>query len=274
MSEEKKSYFHTTELGAFPGEGGTMWAMTVKSPALSRRADLSIYVPEEAKNRENTPVVTLLHGVWGSHWVWALKGEAHLTLQRLIDQKKVPPMILAMPSDGLWGDGSGYVRHGREDYEKWIVEDVSRAVSEATGNDLDSPHFIAGLSMGGFGALRLGAKYPDRYLAFAGHSAITDLAQMPLFVEEELAEYDQENCVDHSVLETILNNRSQLRPFRFDCGVDDLLIEHNRTLAKALSESGIPFEYEEHSGGHEWPYWVNHLAETLAFFSNNCPTNC
>ena len=267
MTEESKSHFRTTELATVPTEVGTMFAMTVKSPALSARADLSIYVPDQAKDLPNVPVVILLHGVYGSHWVWNLKGEASSTLQRLIDSGDLPPMILATPSDGLWGDGGGYVKHGTQDYERWIVEDVPHAVAETTGNPIEAQHFIGGLSMGGFGALRLGAKYPDRFSAFAGHSSITDLSQMPMFVEEPLGAYTQASSVDHSVLETILAKREVLRPFRFDCGVDDVLIEQNRTLRQALADAGVEFEYEEHPGDHEWPYWVEHLPETLAFFA-------
>jgi putative tributyrin esterase len=62
----------------------------------------------------------------------------------------------------LFGDGSGYVPHKTENYERWIVEDVIEVIKEqlpmVTQN---SPIFITGLSIGGFGALRLGAKYPS-----------------------------------------------------------------------------------------------------------------
>ena len=267
MSDDSSSYFRTTELAPLPSEAGLLQAMTVKSPALAARADLTIYVPDQAKGLAEVPVVMLLHGVYGSHWCWSLKGEAHLTLQAMIDAGDCGPMILAMPSDGLWGDGSAYLRHGDQDFEKWIVEDVPQAVAEATGNPVGAPHFIAGLSMGGFGALRLGAKYPERFAGFAGHSSITDVAQMPLFVEEDVADYQKAPAMDQSVLKTILKDPASLRAFRFDCGVDDLLIEHNRALAKALEEAGVEFEYREFPGEHEWPYWVEHLRETLAFFA-------
>ena len=136
----------------------------------------------------------------------------------------------------------------------------------ATGNALAAPHCIAGLSMGGFGALHLGAKYPKRFSAFAGHSSITAVEQMALFVEEDLSAYRHDPDAQ-SVLATILRQRESLRPFRFDCGVDDPLIEHNRALAHALTEAGVSFEYTEHLGGHEWLYWQQHIAKTFQFFS-------
>ncbi len=271
MSFQPRSHFRTIELGTLPCETGTLLSMTVKSPALRARADLSIYLPQGIAEPEALPVVVLLHGVWGSHWVWCLKGRAHLTLQELIDAGEVPPMILAMPSDGLWGDGSGYLLHGSQDFGKWITEDVAHAVSEATGNSLKAPHFINGLSMGGFGALRLGASHPGCFAAFAGHSSITDISQMPLFVEEPLESFMEVPQSDQSVLGTLLSHRNSLPPFRFDCGVDDLLIEPNRRLHLELRAAGIDHEYAEHPGGHEWPYWEHHLGDTLRFFSRHLP---
>jgi putative tributyrin esterase len=274
MSTAATSHFRTTETGDLPCPHGTLKLVTVKSPALKARADVTLYIPKQAKGHTDLPVVLLLHGVYGSHWAWALSGNAHTTLQNLIDTGELPPMILAMPSDGLWGDGSGYVPHHGQDFEKWITDDVPQLVSEVTGNQLDAPHFIAGLSMGGFGALRLGAQFPDRFRAFSGLSSITALDQMSQFIEDPIDAYrtssdqPQQQPQSDSVIETILQNRQSLRPFRFDCGTDDPLLEANRILANNLERENIPFTYEEFPGGHEWPYWQTHLAKTLQFFGN------
>ena len=104
--------------------------LTVKSAALGGRADITLYVPETAADAADVPIVLLLHGVYGSHWAWALKGAAHLTLDRLIAAGQVPPMVLAMPSDGLWGDGSGYVAHGMQNFERWVAAEVPAAVAK------------------------------------------------------------------------------------------------------------------------------------------------
>ena len=247
---------------------GELRFITVKSNALAGRGDITLYTPARLPDKKTLPVILLLHGVYGSHWSWAMKGLAHTTLQSMIDEGLIPPMILAMPSDGLWGDGSGYLAHSGKDFEQWIIDDVSRAVSEVTGNALDAPHFISGLSMGGFGAMRLGAKHPDRFKAFTGHSSITDLEQMCLFVEEDLHHYHSNKPTDQSVLKTILENQATLPPFRFDCGKDDLLIEQNRQLARELESSGVDFTYEEFPGNHDWPYWIEHIRKTFLFFAS------
>lgn len=270
MSEELKSHFRTIEVAPVIGgrSQGELKFVTVKSSALTGRGDITLYTPTDFPNGKRLPVILLLHGVYGSHWSWAMKGSAHTTLQSMIDENLIPPMILAMPSDGLWGDGSGYVAHSGKDFEQWIVNDVPRAVSEVTGNPLEAPHFISGLSMGGFGAMRLGARYPSRFRAFTGHSSITDLEQMSLFVEEDLSHYHSNNPNDQSVLDTLLENQSTLRPFRFDCGEDDILIEQNRKLSNELEKNGIDFIYEEFPGEHDWPYWIEHIRKTFLFFGS------
>jgi S-formylglutathione hydrolase FrmB len=176
-------------------------------------------------------------------------------------------MILAMPSDGLFGDGSAYVPHQQENYESWIVEDVVQVMREQFPViTADSPLFITGLSMGGFGALRLGAKYPELFRAFSGLSSITHFEQLQLFIADfpalQAAALEQDGVFDW-----LQKNREKIAPFRFDCGSEDLLIEHNRLLHQDLTALNIPHHYEEFPGGHSWEYWETHIAKTLLFFN-------
>ena len=265
--------FRTIEVSEPRFEAEGLRRVTVKSPALKQRADLTVFVPKQATSLKNIPLVILLHGVYGSHWAWTLKGGAHRTTANLIDSGQIPPMVLAMPSDGLWGDGSGYLRHRERDFERWIVEDVPAAARHAAPVvTAGSPLFINGLSMGGFGALRLAAKYPDRFAGAGGHSSITHFDQFTMFVEEPLESYNSAP-EDRSVLETMMKNRDRLPPLRFDCGSEDQLIEPNRELHRALERAGIPHTYEEFPGGHSWPYWETHLADMLRFFAAQIKTS-
>jgi putative tributyrin esterase len=241
--------------------------ITVKTPHLSGRGDITVWLPEG--EHESLPLVLLLHGVYGSHWAWTLKGGVHHTARTLIEKGEIRPMALAMPSDGLFGDGSGYLPHSGRDFEKWIVEDVPTVVSETFPQVQPEAAglFITGLSMGGYGAMRLGARYSLRFAGFSGHSSITTLRGMGQFVEENLGLYQQQNPGDESVLVQMAGNYSSLPPFRFDCGLDDDLLSDNRVLHEQLLNLGIPHSYEEYPGGHEWDYWAEHIGKSLRFFS-------
>ncbi|MDV7185940.1 alpha/beta hydrolase-fold protein [Lutibacter sp. TH_r2] len=263
-----KSKFRTTEISNPEFESNNLRFITVKTLNLKGRGDICVFVPP-GENLKDLPIVTLLHGVYGSAWIWAHKAGVHFTALKMMKQGIIKPMVLAMPSDGLWGDGSAYLPHNNKNFESWIVDDVNHAVIEnidcvSKKSDL----FISGLSMGGYGALRLGAKYSEKYKAISGHSSITNKNQMHLFVEENEDNYNQENSIDEDVFEIMLQNKNSLPPIRFDCGKDDLLIEHNRELHQKLTSENIPHIYKEFEGKHEWSYWEEHIKDTLKYFNN------
>ena len=263
--------FRTLEFSDPTLLGAGIHHATVKSAALHRRADVSFYVPPGV-GADSLPLVILLHGVYGSHWAWLYKGGAHRVLDRLIAEENLPPMMLAMPSDGLWGDGSGYVRHRSADYAAWIADEVPELAAALDPRCQNAPRFISGLSMGGYGALRLGALHSRRFAAISAHSSITDVAQMQGFVEESLAEFDLADPEPLSVIECMKQHAARLPHLRFDCGTDDLLIEPNRALHRELEAASIPHLYEEFTGGHTWDYWHTHFADSLRFFAG-CPPN-
>lgn len=261
------SKFKTTEISDPRFESDNLRFITVKTKNLKGRGDICLYVPD-AELAPDTPMMILMHGVYGSAWIWSQKAGVHRTAQKMIEAGEIKPMIIAMPSDGLWGDGSAYLPHNGLDFEKWIAEDVIDAVKENIEVVTDqSSIFISGLSMGGYGALRVGAKYPKTFSGISGHSSITDVPQMEIFVEEGLENYKQEETTNESVFQLMEKNRALLPPVRFDCGEDDELIEYNRLLHKELEEANIEHIYEEFSGKHEWIYWETHVVDTLKFFN-------
>lgn len=260
--------FRTLELSDPRFEADGLRYITVKTPNLKGRGDVTIWLPPtDFVKAEPIPLVILLHGVYGSHWAWSLKGGAHRTTERMIRNGQIRPVALAMPSDGLWGDGSGYLPHDGHHFDQWILNDVPKLVAQASPLITESaPLFLAGLSMGGFGALRLGAMNPTRFRAMAGLSSITHLDQFAQFVEEPLSLYKQKDLAKESVLAQLLAHQTQLPSIYFDCGADDPLLEYNRELHLALSKYNIPHTYVEYPGGHEWSYWEAHLADVLLFF--------
>lgn len=241
--------------------------LTVHSSALKGRGNISVY--NAYSGSKDLPIVILMHGVWGNHWVWMHLGGVHEAYNKLREQG-LGEFVLVMPEDGSYYAGSGYLPLKNFNFDKWIVEDMLEGVIQSVDGVSDnSKLFITGLSMGGYGALRLGAKYADKFAGISGHSSITDKAEIQDFNKEgpeyyELAADAAEGEAD--IVYWMQKNKDSMPPMRFDCGTEDQLYQGNLKFKARLEEAGLDFTYEEFPGGHEWPYWNKHIEDTFRFF--------
>ena len=240
--------------------------LNFRSEGLGGRGDVLLFTPADAASSK-LPFVLLLHGVYGCQWNWWLNGDIANTANAMLRAGTMKPMMIAMPSDGLWGDGSGYVPHAHADYEQWIAEDLPACLRELFPQLDREKFFLAGLSMGGFGALRIGMKYAARVAGISAHSSVTNVRQLPQFIPYPATAFLHAGESETDLLHWAKVNCDRLPAIRFDCGTEDSLIDGNRELDRAMTELGIPHIYREFPGGHDWPYWTEHVRDTLAFFS-------
>ncbi|MCM2679506.1 alpha/beta hydrolase [Echinimonas agarilytica] len=242
--------------------------VTVHSSHLNRRHDVSIY--NVNAQTENVPIIVLMHGVYGNHWVWMGLGGIHHVYERLRSEHKISEFVLVMPSDGGLRDGSAYLpTKGHGNYEQWIMDDVITAVQKTVENvTINSPLYLSGLSMGGYGALRLGAKYAEQVSGISAHSSITDLLELTEFVDHSLDAYDCRNLHESNIVYWMNKNKNKLPPIRFDCGREDILYSGNIRFVEELKSNGIPHIYETFEGEHSWEYWHTHIVQTFEFFSD------
>lgn len=239
--------------------------LNFRGAALAYRADLLLYAPPGFESMAHVPLLLLLHGVYGCQWNWWLNGAMDRTADEMLRDRSMLPMMIAMPSDGLWGDGSGYVPHSHGNYEQWIVDDIPNCLREIFPQLNSDKFFLAGLSMGGFGAMRLGMKNTQRVLGISAHSSVTHVAQLSRFIPYAPEVFQFAGEQETSLLHWAKTNRDKLPPLRFDCGTEDSLLEENRQLHRDLTQLGVPHVYEEFPGNHDWPYWTEHVRSTLAF---------
>lgn len=244
--------------------------LTIHSSHLERRHDVSIY-NVNAKG-ENVPIIILMHGVYGNHWVWTNLGGIDKVYEQVKAQQGIKDFILVMPSDGGLHDGSAYLPTlNNGNYEQWIMDDVLSAVIETVPNaTTQSNLYLSGLSMGGYGALRLGMKYADKVAGISAHSSITKLPEINLFTDINLANYECENSEEANILYWVKHwlktDKTNLPPLRFDCGKNDILFQGNVAFNKALNELAIDHQFDIFDGEHAWQYWHEHVAKTFVFF--------
>jgi putative tributyrin esterase len=239
--------------------------LNFRGDALRSRGDVLVFSPPAMESLQRVPLLLLLHGVYGCQWNWWLNADLNTIAMEMLRDGTTVPLMIAMPSDGLWGDGSGYVSHAHADYERWIVDDIPRCLRELFPQLHPQKFLLAGLSMGGYGALRLGMKYASQVQGISAHSSITKVEQLSHFIPYAAQVFQYAGDVDTDLLHWAKVNHDTLPPIRFDCGTEDPLIDPNRALHRALTELGVPHVYEEFPGGHDWQYWTQQVRRTLAF---------
>lgn len=225
------------------------------SEALSRQSSFNLIHPEAMDGPFH--VLVQLHGFSDDHWSWLLNS-------KLVRHVRQFPLIVVLPDGGT----SRYVnlqmheRYGVQRYEDHIMEDVLGYVRR-TFQVRPGPMAIGGLSMGGYGALRLGMKYPDVFGSIWAHSAgLRPLDDAFLGLLDDPSDADV--LVHARRIRARRDAGAPTPEIAFDCGVDDVLIEHNRELHTALDDIGLEHRFAEHPGGHSWEYWDAHVPEALA----------
>ena len=139
--------------------------------------------------------------------------------------------------------------------------------------------FIAGLSMGGYGALRNGLRYPETFGFIGALSSvliIDDLAasndeapmvfQRRSYYESIFGELDKVAGSDadpKALIHMIKSQKIQVPAIYMACGTEDFLIQKNRAFHEYLEAEGIAVTYEEGPGTHSWMFWDTYIRNFL-----------
>ena len=231
------------------------------SPVLAKACSMTVIVPEGSVGTPPFPVCYLLHGLSDDHTSWA----RHTSIERHVAGL---PLIVVMP-DG--GRGFYCDAAAGPAYERYLLEDVIGFVDRTFHTMPERQgRVIGGLSMGGYGAIKLALKYPQLFCSAVSHSAALDV-QRRLERPEVAAEMRRifgpapgGGPNDPYALAATID-RTLLPALRLDCGLEDGLLEENRAFHRHLEQLGIPHEYAECPGAHTWEYWDCHIQEALAF---------
>ena len=215
------------------------------------------------------PVLYLLHGLSDDHTAWTRFARVESYVEDL-------PLIVVMP-DGERSFYTDSVSNPKAAFETFVVRDLIGFVDANFRTIPDrSGRVVGGLSMGGYGALKLAFKHQELFCAAVSHSGAVEFATRPREYEEYpdweaewapiFGEDPRGGPEDLFALAEHADGTT-LPALRIDCGVDDFLIEHNRRLHEHLEALGIPHEYAEYPGGHTWEYWDEHVREAISFFA-------
>ncbi len=206
----------------------------------------------------------LLHGLLGdcSDWVNGTR------IRRWAEEKN---LAVVMPS----GDNAFYI-----DYPKTknnYSDFIGRELVEVTRNmfplsDKREDTYIAGLSMGGYGALRNGIVYSDTFSHVAGFSSaahIFDGKEHDARLMDESAifgDIKKAAKTDHNMTVAFDNLITENRPvpkFYISCGTEDGLYEANVDFKVFLIRKGADVTWDEEKRGHDWDFWDSQIKKVL-----------
>ncbi len=253
--------------------------MDFRSVALQRTVTTNVILPLE-KFLPPYPTLYLLHGLRDNCNGW-------LSYTRIRLWAEESGLTVVMPSgensfymdvpakDGYLGDFGRYV--GQE-----LVE-ITRQAFPLSRRREDT--FLAGLSMGGFGACRNALKYCDTFGKAAILSGALHFYEYPSeWVRTEgnligevrnfgdLEETRQSDRNPRYLMELIRKDPSKRFPaFYVACGLQDHLLEANRSIARALEEAGADVTYEEGEGIHDWYFWDTYIRRVLDWLDYSVP---
>lgn len=228
------------------------------SPALGMHTAANVLLPE-SKLEGPFAVMYLLHGLSDDHTIWMRR----TSIERYVEGL---PLIVVMP-DG----GRGFYTDAVDGfaYEKATMEDLAGMIRKFL--PVRDKWCVTGLSMGGYGAVRLALRFPKTFVSAAAHSGAMDFGHWPELREGTPDEFRRilgdSPAGGVNDLYTLASGLKKAdRPkLRIDCGVDDFLIEANRSFDAHLTSLGYSHEYREFPGSHQWSYWDEHVQEAIAF---------
>lgn len=227
-------------------------------------------LPEGVVIREKPRTLILLHGLTDNWVAWGHRSRI-LSYAEAYDVAVIMPEVQrSFYQDMTYGEA----------YFSYITEELPKLAAEMF-NISTAPEdlMIAGLSMGGYGALKCGLSNPDRYRAIGAFSSATDMeafaSNMP--IRRETRRFDQvligmfgpdKIVPEGASLKKLCDKAAGSKlPFMMTCGTEDELYPENVDFFKYMTEKNMNVTFDEWPGIHEWGFWDKSILMFLERFA-------
>ncbi len=250
------------------------------SKVLNLKTNMNVILPHDGKCDKSVKpaVLYLLHGITDDHTVWS----RYSSIERYVRDKNIA-VIMPTVYNGFYTDTKiGY------NYLKFCAEEVVDLCADMFGLSKEREDtFVAGLSMGGYGAFRLALEYPEKYCFAASMSGALDIVS--------ICDTRRDNAdINDPTVRDIINDfgiegakrgsrqdlffladevsKTDTKPvLRQYCGTEDFLYVPNQNMKKHIEGLGFDYAYSEKSGAHTWDYWDSVIHEVILEMEKMCP---
>ncbi len=252
--------------------------ITFRSESLMMDVGCDVILPQQAAGQigmesagknERHPVLWLLHGMSDDHTIWQ---------RRTSIERYAAPLGLAVVMPAAHISSYANMEHGGRFYDYIAKELPQKMRGFFPLSDKREDNFIAGLSMGGAGCMKIGLANPGNYSAIGCLSAAFSQKMSrnfnnPAFAKRREITYGErdltgtEEDVEASVRKIIDGNLPAPRIYHA-CGSEDFVIEgarKTRDFFTALEGNPFDYTYEENPGEHNWEFWDEYIQHFLKF---------
>ena len=241
-------------------------SLNVYSPSMKKEVKTLVIRPTSS-TKEKSPTVYILHGYSG--YPKRTLTQDIPALQALSKELK---MIFVLP-DGNYDSWYIDSEHTNSKYETFVAQELLHYVQSHYKSD-PLKTAIMGWSMGGHGALYIGARHQNTFAAIGSICGVIDFTPFgkDYGVPKTLGA-DSENWKNYTASSQIEKLKNSKQQILISCGTEDLLIGQNRKLHEQLLLLKVPHIYEERPGEHNAAYWskaaITQIFQLNQFFTNH-----
>src|SRR6266704_4062969 len=235
------------------------------SGSLERDMRYRVLLPLGYAKGGRFPVVYLLHGLYGDYLNWGTRTQLENYARNLHLQ------IIMPDADDSWYTNSATVAGDK--FEDYVAKDLVNEIDEKYRTiRVRHGRAIAGLSMGGYGAVKLALKYPGLFELAGSLSGAFNAAQnldtlRPEFAAKLREVFGNEGSRERAENDVLLllntSHQTSYPYFYLGCGTADFFLDTTRAFVMQLSSRKIAYEYHETPGEHTWEYWDRELQSML-----------
>ena len=229
--------------------------LKIFSDALGMQTDVYVIIPERRKAGEIPKTLYLLHGLSDDNTIWMRR----TSIERYAEKYGIC-VVMPFAGKSFYCD----MKYGMK-YYTYIAKELPEIMKTLFGlSDDRENNFVAGLSMGGYGALKLALREKGRFCAAAGLSAACDIA-----TRREKSYYptvfgDEEAPWDDNLFELAARSGDETKPrIYLGVGTEDFLYEENQRFKAHLLSLGYDLTYRESPGAHSWDFWDEYIKYVL-----------
>lgn len=238
--------------------------LSFHAATLGQHTSVNVILPDGVQAGERVPTLYLLHGLSDDHTMW---------LRRTSVERYAAPYKLAIVMPAAHRSFYTNTQSGERFFDYITEELPTRMQSFFPISTQRSETFIAGLSMGGYGAFKAALNRPDLYAAAASYSGalgtqdsahrFSEPLVREIFGSSEAALQRPHNLF--LVATDLAQNATPCPRLYQACGTEDFLYQENIAFRDHALALGLPLTYVEGPGTHEWGFWDAHIRATLAW---------